>query len=64
MAILACKLESQCVLGPMGAGENFDSRVQPTPELNLRECRCMFLFQPVGDPRPTRIWFILYFTQK
>lgn len=57
MAILACKPEIQWVLDLMGAGagasEDFDSRVQPAPDLNFRGCGRMFLFQLAGDPQPT-----------
>jgi hypothetical protein len=41
---------------PMGAGttEDFDPRAQPAPDPKFRGCGCGFLFQPVGDPHPTR----------
>jgi hypothetical protein len=42
----------------MGAsmGEDFDPWVQPAPDPKFRGCGREFLFQPTGDPHPTRIF--------
>ena len=55
MAILTRKPETKQVPDPTGVGtsEDFDPRVQPTPDPKFRGC----VFQP-------EIWFILYFAQK
>ena len=37
-----------------GMGEDFDPRVRPTPDPKFYGCGCGFLFQPAGDPHPTR----------
>jgi hypothetical protein len=37
-----------------GTGEDFDPRVQPAPDSKFCECGCVFLFQPVCDPHPSR----------
>jgi hypothetical protein len=38
----------------VGMGEDFDPWVQPAPDPKFRGCMCGFLFQPAGDPHPSR----------
>jgi hypothetical protein len=45
-------------------GEDFDPLVQLAPDPKFCGCGYEFLFQPAGDPHPTRNQFILYFAQK